>query len=79
MKACYYQLTNASQLSGPAGYLYCASENQTCSVAGLGIVAFGANGSFSYQTTTGGTPCNTTVFGDPDAGVVKACYYEAIR
>ncbi len=78
VKACYYLLNNASQFSGPGGYIYCASENQTCSFAAAGVVAFGANGLFNYQTFTGGAPCNTATFGDPDSGVVKACYYRAI-
>jgi len=79
VKACYYQLTNAAGSSGPVGYLYCASENQTCSFSGVGVVAFGANGSFNYQTIASGTPCNDAVFGDPDVGVAKACYYQAIQ
>jgi len=79
VKACYYLLNNASQFSGPGGYTYCGSENQTCSFAGAGVVAFGVNGLFNYQTFTGGAPCNTATFGDPDSGVVKACYYRAIR
>jgi hypothetical protein len=79
VKACYYLLNNASQFTGPSGYMYCSSENQLCLFAGAGVVAFGANGTFTYQTTTGGTPCNIAVFGDPDPGVVKACYYQAIQ
>lgn len=78
VKSCYYLLNNASQFLGPSGYTYCASENQLCLFAGAGVVAFGANGTFTYHTTTGGTPCNTAVFGDPAQGVVKACYYKAI-
>jgi predicted alpha-1,6-mannanase (GH76 family) len=40
-------------------------------------VAFGANGSFDYQTFTNSTLCSNTVFSpDPDPGVVKACFYQ---
>ena len=78
-KACYYQLNNASQFSGPSGYTYCARENQLCLFAGAAVVAFGANGVFTYHTTVSGTPCNIAVYGDPKPGVAKACYYQPIK
>ncbi|WP_263384575.1 glycerophosphodiester phosphodiesterase family protein [Granulicella arctica] len=75
-KTCYYQLSSGNLYGGPAGYVLCAQENQTCSYAGPGRIAFGANGHFNYQTLSGGTPCSASVFGDPNQGVVKACYYQ---
>jgi hypothetical protein len=52
----------------------CASENGTCSFSGVMTVAYGANGSYNYATLGAGTGCDNTVFGDPVAGTVKACY-----
>jgi glycerophosphoryl diester phosphodiesterase len=77
-KTCSYQLPG-SQTGGPAGYVLCATGDvgQTCKFAGLGRVAYGANGQFIFGVFNGGTPCNVSVFGsDPDFGVSKNCYYE---
>jgi hypothetical protein len=59
---------------GPAGYTFCATENQTCSFSGSKSVAYGANNNFAFLKLTGGTPCTNAVFGDPISGTVKACY-----
>jgi hypothetical protein len=61
---------------GPAGYTYCANENGTCSFSGTANVAFGADTHFNYLSATNSIACNTTTFGDPYPGVVKACYYQ---
>lgn len=74
VKACFYQVSGSNP-TGPSGYLYCGAENQNCNFAGDGMVAFGANGSFYYRDFSGGTSCSDSVFGDPDVGVVKACFY----
>jgi alpha-L-rhamnosidase len=58
----------------PAGYTGCAAENGTCSFSGTQSVAYGANGTFTYQTLTGGTACDNAVFGDPGYGLTKSCY-----
>ncbi|NJK46015.1 MAG: hypothetical protein HC933_18675 [Pleurocapsa sp. SU_196_0] len=61
----------------PAGYTRCASENQTCSFNGTAKVVFGARSSFTTpRTFTNNVNCTTTVFGNPIAGVAKACYYQ---
>ena len=54
----------------------CAAENGTCSFSGTHEVAYGANGQYFYGSFTGGTSCGNGVFGDPDSGVVKACYVQ---
>lgn len=60
---------------GPAGYTFCANENQRCNFSGTKDVAYGANGSFNYKyNITGGIDCNNGTFGDPISGVGKACY-----
>jgi hypothetical protein len=69
---------SVSNPTGPAGYTFCANENGTCSFSGTMSVAFGAGTSFNYLTLTNGTACNDTVFGDPDYGVVKACFTKAV-
>lgn len=53
----------------------CASENQYCSFFGTQQVRYGAGTQWVTQTLTGGTPCNNSVFGDPDFGVYKSCAY----
>ena len=70
-----------SQGSSPSGALpgtwaSCAGEGGTCGVSGSSVVAFGAGGQFKYAGESGATACNTSVFGDPDPGVVKSCYVE---
>jgi chitinase len=75
VKACFYQPVTTP--AGPAGYTYCAPENSTCSFSGTASVAFGANGLFNYQTFTNSASCTDAVFGDPDYGVVKACFYKS--
>ena len=52
----------------------CSAENGTCSFSGTHEVAFGADGQYFYGSFSGSTTCGDSVFGDPDYGVVKACY-----
>lgn len=60
---------------GPAGYTFCARENEYCSFSGTAEVAYGAQGSFNHKyNVVGGIACNNATFGDPLSGVVKACY-----
>lgn len=64
---------------GPSGYTFCATEGQTCPISGPADVAFGADGKFLYKKdVTGNIACTVAVFGDPDEGVVKACYVRPI-
>lgn len=60
---------------GPAGFTFCATDPSTCSFTGTATVAYGANGSFNYLTETNGVACSSTIFGDPNYGTVKSCYY----
>jgi RHS repeat-associated protein len=78
VKACFYSMTGSNP-SGPSGYSFCAPESGTCSFAGAANVAFGANSQFYYAQYTGGVSCSDSVFGDPDVGVVKACFYSTIN
>src|SRR4029077_14811916 len=80
-KACYVGdvLTQAppppqEASRGPAGYTFCATENQTCSFTGSKRRERGANNKFTFLNLVGGTPCTIAVFGDPIVGTVKACY-----
>jgi hypothetical protein len=74
VKACYAVVNTL-----PPGALQCAAaEAGTCTPpSGASVTVFyGANGSYLYrQGVTSSIGCNQTAFGgDPDYGVVKACY-----
>ena len=69
-KSCY----TGPVTSGPSGTTYCAAENGLCAFTGTATVEYGAGTSFTQKTLSGGTPCDNTVFGDSDVGVVKACF-----
>lgn len=72
VKACYL-------LAPPANttvWSSCSAENGSCSFTGRREVAYGADGKYFYGSFTSGTPCSNSIFGDPDTGVVKACYYQ---
>jgi alpha-L-rhamnosidase len=60
--------------TGPSGSAFCAPENGLCSFTGTQTVAYGAGSSFTQKSLNAGTPCTNAVFGDPDYGVVKACF-----
>lgn len=69
VKSCY-----VAPIGGPNGYPLCAAEDATCTVSSPRSVAYGANGAFSYRVLAAGAVCSNSTFGDPLAGVVKACY-----
>jgi alpha-L-rhamnosidase len=60
--------------AGPSGSTFCAPENGLCSFSGTRTVAYGAGSTVTQKSANGGTSCGNTVFGDPDPGVVKACF-----
>jgi alpha-L-rhamnosidase len=70
----YTVAANPGSYGGPTGFTKCAAENGTCAVTGTEEVAFGANGIYTYAAESASVACSGTVFGDPDYGVVKACY-----
>ena len=72
VKSCY----TGPVTTGPSGTTYCGPENSLCSFFGTETVYFGAGSDWTSKSITGGTPCTDAVFGDPDYGVVKACYVE---
>jgi alpha-L-rhamnosidase len=69
-KSCYA----GPVMAGPSGSAFCAPENGVCAFTGTVTVAYGAGTSFTEKSLTAGTPCDNAVFGDPDYGVVKACF-----
>jgi hypothetical protein len=80
-KSCYYQLVSGAPLvTGlPSGtWTYCANEWGQCSFTGQALVEFGASGHFSGLTLNNGTLCANTIFGDPDVGVAKGCYFQTV-
>jgi hypothetical protein len=52
----------------------CAYEGGVCAFSGTQQVRYGANGLYTYQTLSGGTTCNNSVFGDPAPGLTKQCH-----
>src|SRR5262245_11171911 len=51
----------------------CAYEGGVCAFTGTRQVRYGANGLYAYLTVTDGTPCYSSVFGDPAPGLFKQC------
>jgi len=63
--------------TAPAGYTWCANENDSYTFGQAMDVAYGANGAYVYKTGVSGTIAfNNATFGDPIPGVVKAGYYK---
>lgn len=70
LKSCY-----VAPAGGPSGTASCADENGFCTFTGTRMVAYGANGVFTYQLATDGASCDYVTFGgDPLYGVHKSCY-----
>ncbi|QNK57015.1 chitobiase/beta-hexosaminidase C-terminal domain-containing protein [Paenibacillus sp. PAMC21692] len=69
-----YKMANASL--GPDGYQFCAYENGfDCEFTGEASVAFGSDGLFHYANLTDGAACTSALFGDPNPGTEKRCYF----
>jgi hypothetical protein len=63
------------RIVGPAGFMYCATEGNACSLGLPTVVAYGAAGSYSYRANVVGiAQCANAVFGDPTPNVHKACF-----
>lgn len=53
----------------------CAPEKGTCNNTTTSYVAYGVNGAYLTKLLPAGAlTCTNSVFGDPAAGIVKACY-----
>ncbi|MGC1375650.1 MAG: hypothetical protein WA821_05480 [Anaerolineales bacterium] len=60
------------------GWTRCASESGTCYFLSTQLVAYGANGSYTYTTAAGSINCSVSAFGsDPIVGTAKSCYYRS--
>ncbi|WP_405589094.1 alpha-L-rhamnosidase C-terminal domain-containing protein [Streptomyces sp. NBC_01190] len=70
VKSCYVGPVS----TGPGGSAYCAAENGLCAFSGTRTVAYGAGGTFTTRSLSGGTACANAVFGDPLPNMVKSCY-----
>jgi hypothetical protein len=64
---------------GIAGYTFCSSEYQNCTLSGMMDVAYGAQGQYAYKSGLNGTfYCSNATFGsDPAYGATKGCYVRA--
>ncbi len=86
LKQCWYDnsaptappTTDTSNSSSSGNWVYCGDEGQFCSFTGTTRVRYGTSvyGLYAYQTLTGGTNCNVSVFGDPAPGALKQCWYD---
>lgn len=56
-------------------WVQCAVEGGTCSFAGRKYIRYGMDSGNTYGFFNSSVGCNNTVFGDPNGGVVKACWY----
>ena len=67
-------------VTGPPGYIWCASEGGSFTLNGTCDVAYGANGKFIFLTgQTGTIAFNTTTFGsDPVPFVYKSGFYKVL-
>jgi parallel beta-helix repeat protein len=70
-----YGVAKRCDYAAPTNWTFCASEGGYCAFSGTQQVRYGANGSYVYQTLTGGTACTNAVFGDPAYGIGKGCDY----
>jgi parallel beta-helix repeat protein len=69
-KSCSFTVTVTAASSD---WTFCAVEGGFCAFTGTQQVRYGANGSYFYETLSGGTACTNSVFGDPIVGVAKQC------
>lgn len=69
-----YSLTSgAAALSNPDGFSTICTLDESCSVDGSTLVAFGADGDFSYKTLSGNFLCSAPAFGlDKSKNVANA-------
>ena len=62
----------------PGIWTLCSAENGTCTFPDSKTVAFGSQGKYNLATIHASAVCTNTVFGDPNPGVVKACYQTTV-
>ncbi|MFT4309895.1 MAG: hypothetical protein ACMXYL_05410 [Candidatus Woesearchaeota archaeon] len=60
-------------------WVLCAIENEYCYFVGTALVRYGTENQYHYQTHEDGVECANSVFGDPNIGRDKKCYYTAIE
>jgi hypothetical protein len=71
VKSCYLMAAPPNSIS----WTLCAYENDACYFSGTLQVAYGANGKFFYKNLSNELTCDNGLFGDPNPGTVKDCYY----
>ena len=75
-KQCYIKaVASGPPPAGPSGFTYAASEGSHFTVSGTADVAYGADGFFILKRgLSGDVACTNATFGNPNPGVVKACF-----
>ncbi len=80
-KSCSYadvsSAASASAADLQPSWTLCASEGQTCSIAGNRKVRYGTPERYVSGVFAGPVPCVNSVFGDPAPGMSKSCSYDA--
>jgi len=67
---------NVATVKGASGsWIYCASENSSCTFAGTRQIRYGAQGEYAFAEFTDSVNCSNSIFGDPIPGVYKSCHY----
>ena len=76
VKGGFFKVSTSGNITGPAGYVWCANENGSFTFSQATDVAFGGGSSFAYRSgVTGSITFNNATFGDPAPGIAKAGYY----
>ena len=68
------ELSDTELPPSPGIWARCAGENEQCAFSNTRTVAYGAKGTYTQRTATGGLACNNTALKDPIFGVLKSCY-----
>jgi hypothetical protein len=72
-----FLIQSSSIVLPPPIFLYwdrLSGENESFTLTETGVIRYGAQGVYSYQTLEAGTyECGNGLFGDPIGGVVKSC------
>ena len=79
MALCALAGTGTAFAQGRGDWVRCADEGGYCRIPYPTVVRYGARGSFTEQRSDRGVRCSNDVFGDPNYGVRKSCFYFARR
>ena len=78
VKGGFFRVSTSGNITGPAGYTWCANENGSATFTHSVSAAYGAGSGFYYKNGVSGavTFSNSSFGGDPAPGIAKAGYYK---